>query len=186
MIAAVWALISSNWKGAVAGIGIGVAAGWLLHKPPPAPAVQAKQETAATQKGATVETIREVTGPVRVVTQTVTKYRDVPRDVPGACPPAPEPLETTTTTTETRDPVTTDTTQREKHSNTEASKTEVKVTPPGSPPRWSVGVGLEDPLGAREIALSAGVRALGPIWVRVNGTPARGLHSGTVGVAVEW
>lgn len=69
----------------------------------------------------------------------------------------------------------------------ERARTDLTVTPQ-TQPRWAVGAGVEDPLGARQLQLTGRMRVpfLGPLWVRAGVVPARGLGGVTVGAEFEW
>lgn len=197
MVAVSWALLRWQWKLALAALSLALAfaAGWVAHRPPPAPAVALKTEDTAQKADDKKTDQHKAEGPVQIVTQTVTKYRDVP--VPATCTATvlpgvahgqvfePELAEVDTTTTETRGPVVTDTHELEHATETDTSKLDLTVTPPPAGPRYSVALGLDDPLGAQSPHVEVGFRLLTipivglPLWLRVGSTPARGLVHGT-------
>jgi hypothetical protein len=153
------------------GLVLGGLAGWRLA-PRPAPEIRTVERLV---QGEAVERVREVLGPVRVETRTVT------RTIPGPERPGPT-RETVVTRIEERAGTVV---EREGAVRVEERLRTVTVQAP--PPVWAVGAGLQLlPDQRLEIALEH--RLVGPVWVRAWALQPTALQPPAVGLGlrVEW
>lgn len=201
----VWAWAKAHWKplGALAALALAFGAGWLAHRPQPAitsttsvvaqaaAAEQKDEHKAVASRDIAIEigspvfdmgrlaghdptqdpTPDHVTRPAMpIIPQCVTEFSGLP---PGS------------RVTIHEGPSTEDVRSASQSSSASDSKTSLTIAPASSP-RWAVGGGFLDPLGARQVHLEAGMRLLGPFWLRVGSTPARGLAGTTVGAEIQF
>lgn len=151
------------------------AGAWLLKPDPPQPAVEWHARSGF--EGAETDAVQvvEKQGPVRIVRHIVT------RPGPGCIGP-----ETDETTTEDRADASKETTGKEELRVAATEQQDAKVTPATAGPSKALGIRFDDPLGARTFRVEAGLRALGPFWLRVGWKPADGLKGLSPGVEVLW
>lgn len=170
--------LRAHWRlAAAAGALAGAFLGGRLSVRPPAPSLALRQDTALQQASAQVVAKLDQKGAEDVVRRTF-------RPPPAGCPPGTPPTLASETTIH-RGAERIDTNSQSRSDEQLDQHTDLRITP-ASPPRWALGAGLEDPLGARRVRIDAGMRLLGPVWLRAGAAPARGLSSATVGLEVQW
>lgn len=152
--------------------------GLIVHlRRPPQPAVQLQQDTAEKKSGEKNVVKHDQKGAEDVVRRTF-------RLPPAGCPAGTPPVLASETTTH-RAPSSIDTNTKARSDEQFAQHTDLRITP-APRPRWALGAGLEDPFGSRKLRLEAGMRLIGPVWLRTGLTPARGLPTWSVGAEVQF
>lgn len=190
----VWA--RAHWKhlSVAAAFAAAFGAGWLAHRPPPAPVVALKADTTlqatssestsiTAEKGPSVTTIDETLYDPPTVNLPTSPEECHPVKLIGV--PMPGPVrEVRHTVIETGpEVVRTQTVERIQ----EQERQQVSLTVTAAPSqRWALGAGIEDPLGAKRLQLGIGFRLIGPVWLRASFTPSRGAPGAALGAEIHF
>jgi hypothetical protein len=164
-----------------AGLLVGGAVGYAAHRSPPS--LHEKQDKAKQESTAKATQTRQDAAPVDVDRRT-TRYAPVCPAQAGE-PTRPPVVASVTEEHVHRGEVVTETRSAEAAHETEQTHLDLTVTPT-SPPGWAVSVGVDDPLGARQVRIALRRRLFGPFAVEVAAVPARGLSGVGAALAVEF